>query len=190
MVISAMYQGQFLIAANHLRDANFFRSVVLILEHNQQGAMGLVVNRPSSVSVEKALSEHLETGVCETPVYVGGPVETSALFIMHNCLALGQHDQEIVPGLFLAGSHESFETVVRDGLQPENGVRFRVFCGYAGWGANQLESEIARGDWHCQQGDSQIVLEQDPYGAWDVCTRRLQRANRILPHNVRNPEWN
>jgi putative transcriptional regulator len=188
--MSGGHRGQFLVAANHLRDPNFYRSVVLILEHNSEGAMGLVVNRPSSVSVEKALSEHLDTGACETPVYVGGPVEGSALFIMHNCLSLGQHDQEIVTGLFLAGSHESFESVVRDGMQPENGVHFRVFCGYAGWGAGQLESEIGRGDWHLLPADGETVLEQDPYGAWDVCVRRLHRANRLLPHNVRNPEWN
>lgn len=183
-------QGQFLVAANHLRDPNFYRSVVLMLEHGEKGAMGLVINRPSSVSVERALSEHLDTGSCETPVFVGGPVENSALFILHNCFSLGQLDQEIAPGLYLAGSHESFETVVRDGLKPDNSVLFRVFCGYAGWGEQQLEDEIDRGDWFVLPGDSQIVLEHDPYGAWEVCTRKLQRASRILPHNVKNPEWN
>ncbi len=186
----SLLQSQFLVAANHLRDPNFYKSVVLVLEHNSQGAMGLVINRPSAVTVETVLSEHLETGRCETPVYIGGPVETSALFILHNCLTLGQHDQEVAPGLFLAGSHESFETVVRDGIKPEKGVKFRVFCGYAGWGAKQLEAEISRGDWRALPGDGQIVLEQDPYGTWDYCTRRLYRASRVIPHNVRNPEWN
>lgn len=188
--MSLSMQGQFLVAANHLRDPNFYRSVVLLLEHNSQGAMGLVINRPSAVTVERALSEHLDTGTCETPVFVGGPVETSALFVVHNSLSLGQLDQEVIPGLFLAGSHQSFETVVKDGLQPDKGVRFRVFCGYSGWGAQQLESEIDRGDWLTLPGDAPIVLEQDPYGAWEVCMRKLHRANRMLPHNVTNPEWN
>ena len=152
--------------------------------------MGLVLNRPSAVSVENALSEHLEGGTCETPVYVGGPVESTALFIMHNCLTLSQLDQEIVPGVFLASSHESFESVVRDGVRAEKGVKFRVYCGYAGWGARQLESELSRGDWYVIQGDPSVILEQDPYGTWDVCMRRVHRANRMLPHNVRNPEWN
>ena len=188
--MSSSLQGHFLIAADHLRDPNFYRSVVLLLEHNDEGAMGLGLNRPSAVSVETALSEHMQTGSCETPVFVGGPVETSALFIMHNCLSLGQHDQEIAPGVFLAGSHESFESVVNDGLKPEREVRFRVYCGYAGWGSDQLESEIDRGYWLTLKSDGPLILEEDPYGLWEVCMRRLHRANRMLPHNVRNPEWN
>ncbi len=183
-------QGQMLVAANHLRDASFYRSVVLVLEHNSLGAMGLVINRPSAVTVEKALSEHLDTGTCETPVFVGGPVETSALFILHNLETLGKQDQEVLPGLYLAGSHESFESVVRGGMKPEKSVLFRVYCGYAGWGANQLDSELTRGDWHVLPGDGATVLEQDPYATWEMCMRKVYRENRVLPHNVRNPEWN
>lgn len=188
--MSAFCQGQFLVALDHLRDPNFFRTVVLMLEHDSEGAMGLVVNRPSAVSIEKALSEPVPKDAPETPLYVGGPVENSSLYILHNCLVLGQHDQEILPGVFLSGSSESFETVVRDGLKPQSGIRFRVYCGYAGWAGGQLESEIGRGDWEVIPADAALVLELDPYGIWDQCMRKIHRANRILPHQVRNPEWN
>ncbi len=183
-------QGQFLVATDHLIDPNFYRTVVLLLEHSAEGAMGLVINRPSSMSIEKALSEHLSMDSSETPVFIGGPVDASSLFILHNCLNLGQKDQEIVPGVFLVGSHDTFASVVRDGMKPQSGIQFRVYCGYSGWDGGQLEAEIDRGDWMVLPSDGATVLEHDPYGIWDQCVRKLHRANRILPHNVRNPEWN
>lgn len=193
--MSAHLKGQFLVAAAHLRDPNFYRSVVLVLEHNQQGTMGLVINRPSEVTVETALSTNLTLGGTDAVVFAGGPVETSALMILHNSLILGKTDEQIVPGVYLAGSQSSFDTLVRQSPDPQPqppqpDVRFRVYCGYAGWGAKQLEAELSRGDWHIVDGDPDMVLDNDPYGVWDICVRRLHRANRILPHNVRNPEWN
>lgn len=188
--MSGFLQGSFLIAAGHMRDPNFYRSVVLLLDHNDKGAMGVIVNRPSAMTIGKALAQHGSVGTGDTPVFVGGPVEPSSLFILHNCTSLGKGDQEVAPGLFLANSEDSFEHVVRHGKKPEIGVKFRLISGYAGWGEGQLESEIDRGDWYTLPGDGTLVLEEDVYGIWEVCTRRLHRAKRLLPHNIRNPEWN
>lgn len=187
--MSDCFQGEFLIAADSLRDQNFYRTVILILEHNHDGAMGLVVNRPSSIAVDAALGGK-STLSLDAPVFIGGPVETSALFVLHNHLRPGLQDREVVPGLFLSGSDDSLQSVVdADNGSDEHG-QFRVYCGYAGWGPEQLEAEISRGDWLSVPADGATVLEEDPYGIWDVCTRRFRRAHRILPHNVRNPEWN
>ncbi|MCH2201859.1 MAG: YqgE/AlgH family protein [Fuerstiella sp.] len=181
--------GEFLIAADHLRDQNFYRTVVLILEHNAEGAMGLVVNRPSSIAVGAALGSKSSLSL-DAPVFIGGPMETSALFVLHNYLRPGLQNREVVPGLFLADSDDSLQAVVSPDEDSDQHGHFRVYCGYAGWGHQQLETEISRGDWLSVPADSGTVLEEDPYGIWEVCTRRFRRAHRILPHNVRNPEWN
>ena len=181
--------GEFLIAAKHLRDQNFYRAVILIVEHNDEGAMGLVVNRPSSIAVDTALGGQSSVSLDE-PVFIGGPVETSALFVLHDHLRPGLQDREIVPGLFLAGSDDSLRTVVSPESDADLHGHFRVYCGYAGWGSEQLEAEVSRGDWWSVPADCSTVLEEDPYGIWEVCMRRFRRAHRILPHNVRNPEWN
>ena len=181
--------GEFLIAANHLRDQNCYRAVILIVEHNDEGAMGLVVNRPSSIAVDAALGGKSSVSL-DAPVFIGGPVETSALFVLHNYLRPGLQDREVVPGLFLAGSDDSLRAVVSPDDNADQHGQFRVYCGYAGWGAEQLEAELSRGDWLSVPADCSTVLEEDPYGIWDVCTRRFRRAHRILPHNVRNPDWN
>ncbi len=190
--MSTSLQGEFLIAADRLRDQNFYRSVVLVLEHSHDGAMGLVVNRPSSIAVDDALGNTSDdSSRCfDAPVYIGGPVETSALFVLHNYAHIGLRDREVVPGLFLAGDDESLQEVIRQSSSDSSTGIFRVYCGYAGWGPGQLECELSRGDWLHVPADCSTVLEEDPYGIWDICTRRFHRAHRILPHNVRNPEWN
>ncbi|MCH2212497.1 MAG: YqgE/AlgH family protein [Fuerstiella sp.] len=181
--------GEFLIAADHLRDQNFYRTVILILEHNAEGAMGLVINRPSSIAVDAALGSSASLSL-DAPVYIGGPVETSALFVLHNHLRPGLRDREVIPGLFLADSDDSLEAVLSPKTDSDPQVFFRVYCGYAGWQHQQLEDEISRGDWFSVPADCSTVLEEDPYGIWEACTNRFRRSHRILPHDVRHPEWN
>lgn len=183
-------QGHFLVAANHLKDSNFYRSVILMLEDNDESSMGIVINRPSSLGVEAALSKLGKTSLGTDPIYSGGPVETTALFILHNCADLAAADEEVVPGVFVTGSNDSFETLVSDEVTCNNGCGFRIFCGYAGWGEGQLAAELERGDWRTLPADGSIVFDEDAYMIWEVCTQRLREANRFLPHTVKNPEWN
>ncbi len=183
-------QGSFLVAANQLRDPNFYRSVILMLEHSPESAMGLIVNRPTAITVGKVLAQHSPVNCLAQPVYQGGPVSENSLFVLHNNVSLVKQDQEIAPGVFLVGSEDSFDELIRKELPTDKGIQFRLVCGYAGWGAGQLEEEIRRGDWHVVPADGSLVLEEDPYGLWEVCTRKFNRATRVLPHDVRNPEWN
>jgi putative transcriptional regulator len=182
-------QGLFLMSAGHLRDPSFFRTVVLMLEHTPETAMGLVINRPSAMTIRKALSAAGAVNAGDAPLFIGGPVEPNSLFILHNCTALAASDREVAPGIFLAGSEHSFDAVVNPEESGET-PRFRLLSGYAGWSGGQLEGELARGDWHILPADPALVLEDDPYGIWEVCLRRVQRLNRILNVEVRNPEWN
>src|SRR3989304_1996646 len=112
-------RGQFLIAGKRLRDPNFARTVVLIVEHGSEGAMGLVVNRPSSVTVAHALCEHFNIPETDDLVYVGGPVEPQNLFILHNAGHLDENENPVVPGLYVGSSPEVFETVVRSAAASE-----------------------------------------------------------------------
>ncbi len=183
-------QGSFLIAAHHLRDPNFYRSVVLMLEHSPQSAMGLIVNRPTATTIGQALAQHQPINGLDAPVFFGGPVEQNALFVLHNSMTLAQQDQEITPGLYLAGSERSFDQVVCQATPPKINIQFRLLCGYAGWGAGQLESEMERGDWNVLPSAGSMLLEEDPYGFWELCAKRLKRVSALLPQDARNPSWN
>ncbi len=188
--MSHSLRGHFLIAHKHLKDTNFYKTVVLIVEHGDDGAMGVVVNRPSSIKVAHALSEHFDFPDDENVVYLGGPVEPGALFILHNAPELNGQEKPVVPGLYVAGSSEVFQSVIRAAAEGHVGLNFRVFCGCAGWSAGQLEGELARGDWYSHPADSGSLFQVDPYELWDLQVANVNQANRILPGNSSNPEWN
>lgn len=133
-------KGHFLIAVPDMGDLNFFRSVVLLLQHSDQGAMGLILNRPTTVTVADVWKEVFKVEcACRDFVYVGGPVE-GPLMILHSRLAMA--DLDVLPGIFVSTSKQHLEDIVGEATRP-----FKLFSGYAGWGPGQLEQEIAVGGW-------------------------------------------
>lgn len=182
-------KGKFLIAGYQLRDPNFFKSAVLIIEHTAEGAMGLVINRPSSDTVAYALAGHFDLPELQELVYIGGPVEPAALFIVHDCADYDPGESPVVPGLYVASSAEAFEGVIRAAANEEP-VCYRVFYGCAGWGSGQLEGEIARGDWMVQDASEEFVFHEDPYCVWEELVDTVYAKHRLVPHPVVSPEWN
>ena len=183
-------RGKFLIAAKHLRDGNFFKAIVLMLEHNEEGAMGLVINRPMDVSLSEALSKHFDFPTTQHTLYCGGPVEENALLILHNSSDHDQEHQAIVPGVFVGTSPDIFDRVVTSVTDEDPEFRFRIFAGYSGWSAGQLEFEMERGDWFTVNADSRHVFEQDPYESWENVMESFHKEHRILPNQPPSPEWN
>lgn len=189
--MSESYRGHFLIAGKSLLDPNFFKTVVLMVEHGSQGAMGLIINRPSSISIDNALSSHF--GDCELPddlVYCGGPVEPSALFIIHSEEQFNGSEAPVLPTVFVGNSADTFERVVRYAADTPDNVRFRIFFGCAGWAPDQLESEIQRGDWIVHPANEDLIFCEDPYQIWDRALECAYESHRILPYMPENPEWN
>jgi len=144
--------GSFLIAQSSLNDPNFAQAVVLLLAHNDDGAFGLVVNRP------------MQKSELPFPVFHGGPCPSPGLFMLHghpdwldgNAPADADGAQrEVAPGIFL-GDPTSLK---RASNSPEGeSVRFRAFQGYAGWGAGQLEGELESGAWQVTPADSDVFF--------------------------------
>lgn len=182
--------GQFLIAGKRLRDPNFHKSVVLVVEHGDDGAMGLIVNRPSSVTVAHALAGHFDLPETDDLVYVGGPVDPSALFVLHNDAGLDEVDSAVISGVHVGSSPEVFERVVRSSAEGDPDMKFRIFSGCAGWGPGQLESEVSRGDWHQLPATAELTFHEDPYEIWDILVRKLSESTGILPDSPADPEWN
>ncbi|MFG0332636.1 MAG: YqgE/AlgH family protein [Maioricimonas sp. JB049] len=182
-------RGHFLIAGCRLKDRNFFKTAVLIVEHSPEGAMGLVINRPSSVSVANALSGHLDLPDTEELVYVGGPVEPAALFILHNAANLDPSEAAVLSSIYVGSSADIFEEVVRSAIA-DSDIRFRIYSGCAGWGPGQLEGELARGDWMTLKATEDAIFCEDPYQVWDQLLARVYATHRLLPHVTENPEWN
>ena len=149
--------GKFLVAKPILQDPNFVQTVVLMLRHNDEGAFGLVINRP-------AQAENVPF-----PVYVGGPCPASGLILIH-----GQSDwlepedseepEEIAPGVYL-GNASCLRRIAE--TEESQTARFRVFAGYSGWGPDQLESELAAGAWIIAPATAQLVFDTSVEELWD-----------------------
>ena len=168
-------RGQFLVAIRSLRDPNFFQTVVLIVEHNKEGAMGLVINRPTDNTVAQSLSGHFEIPDTGDLVYIGGPVSNNALFILHNLPAEDPHEAAVIPGLYVGSSADAFAEVVNRVAKGDPSARFRVFQGCSGWGADQLEGELTRGDWIIWPASTETIFHPEPYNVWNIVLDEIRR---------------
>jgi len=187
---SESLRGQFLVAGKGLRDGHFYKTVVLLLEHSGTGAMGLVINRPMDVSVSSALASHFELPESGHFLYSGGPVEPEALLILHNSEEYDQEHAPVAPGVYVGTSPDVFDKVVDSAGDPESTFHFRIFSGYSGWGAGQLESEIQRGDWHSLPAAAEYIFQRKPYEIWEDVLGEFLKLHRIFPDQPSEPEWN
>jgi len=133
-------KGHFLVASPHLMDPNFVRTVVLLMHHSDDGAFGVVLNRPTESTIAE-LWEKVGQSPCDSDqrVHLGGPV-SGPLMAVHSDASLAE--MEIVPGVFFAAQREHLE-----GLLQQHEHAFRFFVGHSGWGGGQLESELEQGAW-------------------------------------------
>lgn len=190
LIMPKSLTGNFLISAKHLRDPNFYRSVVLMVEHNQSGAMGLVINRPSEVTVSRALQGHFELPDTGDVVFSGGPVEKAALFILHNSEEFDGDEPSVVPGLYVGNSAHVFEDIVLSVNAGHEALKFRIFAGCAGWAPEQLEGEISRGDWLTVPATTEMIFHDDPYEIWELLCRQVAQQTGYLPSIPSDPELN
>jgi putative transcriptional regulator len=182
-------RGMFLVAAKHLLDPNFARTVVLVVEHGDQGAMGLVVNRPAAAEASKALAEHFHLEPGRAVVFNGGPVEPQALFLLHDRPELAGQESPVISGLFLGNNDSTFEEIMREATESPS-IEFRIFTGCAGWAPRQLEGELENGDWHLVKADYSSIFRDDPYNLYVRLLQQVLVTARILPSTSQNPLLN
>lgn len=163
--------GMFLVADPGMKDPRFARSVVFLVEHSSDGAMGLIVNRRSQVPVSEALSE-LDPGAADPhKLYFGGPVEPGRIMYMHEG-GTESPDVSIIEDVSFGADYERLLELV--GALGTGSLR--VYFGYAGWGAGQLEFELWRGDWQVLPARAGQIFSDDPGGLW----KSLNRGRRGL----------
>ena len=158
-------RGQLLIAGPTLVDPNFQRTVVLIVEHSEEGALGLVLNRPSETTVGEAVSELSELVDSDDPLFIGGPVQQSALIVLAEFEDAGRAAVVAFEDIGVLGGE--------DHADPPDTRRGRAFAGHAGWGPGQLDSELERGDWILEPARREDAFCPAPGELWgSVLTRK------------------
>jgi putative transcriptional regulator len=151
-------QGKLLVSSPALVDPNFRKTVVLIAHHDDDGAMGLVLSRPSDVSAVDAVPVLDGIPGADDPVFVGGPVQPEAFMVLAEFDDVGQAAAPIMNGLgFMPADAEPDELAIR---------RLRLFAGYSGWGGGQLEAELAEDSWIVVDAIPDDVFADDPDELW------------------------
>jgi putative transcriptional regulator len=176
-------QGQLLIASPSLLDSNFRRTVVLVTEHTDEGAAGLVLNRPSPASVSELVPELEPVVEDDEQVWLGGPVQRNAVLVLGEFV---DPEDAAVP-LFGALGFPSLEEP--DEVVPAT-TRRRVFAGYAGWGAGQLESELGREDWIIEPAQPDDAFTEAPDELWAEVLRRKGGIYELVARIPEDPSVN
>ncbi|MFL5895725.1 MAG: YqgE/AlgH family protein [Thermoleophilaceae bacterium] len=174
-------RGSLLIATPQLLDPNFRRTVVLVAEHTDEGAMGVILNRPSGMTVADAAPE-LEPFVgAGTAIFAGGPVQPSAGVVLAEVTEADEPvfaDVVLLPGLLELAD-------VVDGAG-----RLRVFAGYAGWGPGQLDDELERDDWITAAAVPEDVFTETPEALWGEVLVRKGGQYALLARMPEDPSLN
>ena len=161
--VKALAGGKLLIAARGLPDGNFSRTVILLIAYNDKGAMGVVVNRRTDVTLGRVFSDLAPSGASVSQAFIGGPVERTGAIGLVRGPDTPADARHIVDGVSLVSTREALEALVKAGTAPG---RFRVYLGYAGWGPGQLEAETLEGSWHVAEGEAGVVFDPDPAAVW------------------------
>jgi putative transcriptional regulator len=165
--------NHFLIAMPGLKDPNFSRTVTYICEHTEQGAMGIVINRPMDIRLGEVLEQlDIEAdagGVGDAQVYLGGPVQTDRGFVIHTGVTDYDSTLMVTPDIRVTTSRDVLEAIAA-GRGPEQRL---VALGYAGWSGGQLEEELSANAWLSGPADTDIIFTMSPAERWLAAAQLL-----------------
>jgi putative transcriptional regulator len=178
-------RGKLIIAAPTLVDPNFARTVVLIAEHTEDGAMGLVLNRPAETLVDEAVPDLAWLAGDDEHVWVGGPVAETAVIV------LAEWDDPELAGAVVEGDLGFVGADADDPDELDGAIRrARVFAGHAGWGPGQLEDELAEEAWIVEAPQREEIFCEDPDALWTAVLRRMGSRYALLATMPPDPSLN
>jgi putative transcriptional regulator len=178
-------KGQLLLDSGQLRGSFFQRSVVLICQHDPEGAFGLVLNRATGSSVGDMIVADLPDKLKGCPLYLGGPVQPSALSFLHTDAFIAEAN--VLPNLSLG---HSLDSLIEIGESFSPTQKIRLFAGYAGWSPGQLEAEMKRKAWLTHPASLELVFETSPDHLWQQILRQKGWQYRLLAQMPEDPSLN
>ncbi len=166
-------------------DVSFNRSVILLADHNHEGSVGFILNKPLEYTINDLIPE-IESSF---KVYNGGPVEQDNLYFIHNIPELITDSIEISNGIFWGGDFELTKSLINEGKVSKENIRF--FLGYSGWSANQLEGELQSNSWIlCKNSSENHILGKSSTHFWKEKIMELGGEYIIWSNAPENPTLN
>ena len=153
----------FLVARDGLPDPNFGNSVVLMTPLQGEGALGVIVNKPTKIPLAKLFPDQPRLEKLDDKVFFGGPVSLQSVSFVFRSDSAPEDAVELMKGVYISSDADLLRTLLAREKPTEN---LRVFIGYAGWAPGQLEGEVSRGDWHRVDADARALFEHRPESLW------------------------
>lgn len=177
--------GDLLIASPlHQFGDEFNRTVILICLHGPDGTLGLIVNRPTDVTLDHVLEQDLGRDV----VHYGGPVGQDCLTYLHRYGDQIQESQHVMDETFFCGDFDQTISVINS--LPNQGRKIRFFLGHSGWAPGQLKEELDQDFWFMTRGNSDLIFKCDPSKLWQLVLRKMGGEYAILANFPRDPALN
>jgi putative transcriptional regulator len=163
-------KGRLLVAQRSVNDPRFAETVILLVGYSDQGAMGLIINRPTDVRLASALPKLKELRGRSDHVFVGGPVSPGAMLLLIRSDQAPEGAQLVFDDVYVSGKLETLRKALRKSGKTH---RLRAYAGYAGWGPGQLDREIARGDWAIGLADASTIFDAPSGEMWQKLLDRF-----------------
>jgi putative transcriptional regulator len=177
-----------LVARKNLPDPFFRESVVLVTNYGAIGPVGIIVNRPTEVTLAKVFADVERLRTPQAKLFFGGPVRPEEIVVLFRAASAPPETTRILEGLYITSNPETLRKVLTKDIPADD---LRVFGGHAGWGPGQLESEIARNDWHLTAVDAKTIFEKKPESLWQELERKASAIMAWLSsesaHRERTP---
>lgn len=177
-------QGRVLISEPLLSDTYFKRSVVLITEHSEEGAVGFVLNKPIDIPLNDVLDDFPDF---HARVYIGGPVAKDTIHFLHTLGEIIPKSVHVIDNIYWGGDFDALKDLIEAGIVKHDQVRF--FLGYSGWSPKQLEDEIERNAWLVAEVDSNKIMHATD-NIWKQTLDELGKKYKIWSNFPENPAMN
>jgi putative transcriptional regulator len=183
---SKYFQGKLLLDSGQLGGSFFQRTVILLCQHNADGAFGLILNRATGNKVGEMVVADLPDVLKESPLYIGGPVQPTALSFLHSDSFIP--DANVMPNLSLG---HSLDSLVEIGESYSTTKLVKMFAGYAGWSSGQLEGELKRKAWIIHPASLDLIFVTPPEKLWPTILRSKGGwKNKLLSQSPEDLNWN
>jgi putative transcriptional regulator len=178
-------KGQFILDNGGLRGSFFHRAVILICQHDAEGAFGLVVNRSTGSKIGEALPGNLPENLKDQPLFLGGPVQPQALSYLHSDAFLP--DANVMTNLNVDHSLDSLVEVA-ESFSPS--LKLKIFAGYAGWSPRQLDDEMKRDTWLTHPASLELIFHSKADELWQAILRQKGGKHRLIGEQPEDLSWN
>ncbi len=169
MSYSNIEKGTLLISTPEVDSGLFFRAVVLVCEHNQNGSFGLVINKKLDLDLPEEIVNIQNLSNPHVGIRAGGPVQTNQMMLLHTSSKIPNQTMQVCDEVYLGGDLQFLQEAMSD----SNGPEINLYFGYAGWGGGQLEREFLDGGWFLQPANARVIFHMPPEKMWALLLREM-----------------